>query len=518
MKRLISILIALLSSLFASATVSLSLTSATNYIFTIPIATNRIEGRGMGATRTSDYATARAEDIAFLQEAWEERFRANRFENEIYPEVGLVGYSKYATGFINDMIGQEMFFLSAGWPKISDNTYTSKYIKRLTTTDISYLSYLPLGAETGPDYKIDGKTGAEYVFQRADVLWTTNDVTVPLLQTPGTPVTAETITNAYRFLDRCDMTLFFSGGMDRRLWLRSYVQTTNDVTYNLPVHMTREDQTQRAWRMSLRQAYVWNDNQNRPVTNFTLWACGYNDTSKSFLTNMFEDVHNFNSLNEWTSATWRKDYGVKIKEQYEDGSVRCERTQLAGLITEDHEYMISVANSSRPFVIVPIHSMSTKWSPLPDELDGVMAMYAHRTINESWSYKDEQCGDQLLTTETNRYAVGYFPVKLTRASNIDMDALSFPIKGYNAYWTNWDISYAMRILNQRFGSLANADMETWKFIAHPQTEYVAAAPEFVHEGDHVYEQHSLSHVTSLNLEMFVFIPRVFNARIITPGE
>lgn len=79
---------ALLPGVLAAAPVALSLTNAADYIATVPVNSNLIQGVGMGAVGA--YRTVRAEDMDFLAEALTERFI-----DAAEPYPGTTGWTPY---------------------------------------------------------------------------------------------------------------------------------------------------------------------------------------------------------------------------------------------------------------------------------------------------------------------------------------------------------------------------------------------------------------------------------------
>lgn len=304
---------------------ALSLVSTNDYVLTHPVvATNAIIGLGMG--KTGDYSIVRAEDRAFLAEAWRERkdavteYRSGLLPTNAFSTVGgrpNFTDDDFLASLFQESYTNEYWYLSRG----NNNSFVNSGFRMASG---SYTPHLCTG-----DWKItipdpDGGEGSRTFDIRESYLpfvgsFGTRYLPGGELKTNSSTraLSLAVITNAYHNLDLCGRIVALYDGEPANRNVVPYPQTVR-------AHYTRD-------LRNIHYGFTQSSNE------YGSWISGYDGTSTDYYeTPRTEDIY-LSNLPPWTiRAKEQKEYTAYIGWRHPEHGV-AEPVILPSKLTRDGE-------------------------------------------------------------------------------------------------------------------------------------------------------------------------------------
>lgn len=487
------------------ATVTLSLSCPSNYLYTIPMFTNRIRGIGMGETATHDYRTARAEDYMFIMEAIDERLKSMNLElnANIYPwkqYVNAFSWLEWSSSNVENLFPISYEYRVPKEPGIEFCSYAK-------INGTPRFQYIP-AKRTDESFSIDGLNGLKYVTKYCDLAFSTNDfpslaVDYSQLANPGP------ITNLYHLINMCKYMLFssgFGGDWYNGSWLKTSVLKDGDIAETYPIIVKKRISRTRIESTDHKtESYKYSDyyHSDEPIQADCLVSAKLTNRTDYVYNSTSVQPHKFRlTLIKTRSKTHLM--GMKVTD-LKDGVYTCRCIPVLSYENEETsvEPTEPLTMTDPLYAFIPINKADEERGLVPSSLPACLGIFARSDESKTLMYNGT-----IKSESTNNYSVSYLPITLKRLSKSDFTSLGY---GRTLYEVN---GYSPQLAMRAVGLLGSENsLSPLPFEFEPPNSVVrssapAASSTFTEISTHTID-------ISVNLEIYLCFERSFNARILT---
>lgn len=449
--------------------VALSIASTNDYRFTSPGTTNLV-GRGMGPN--AEYVVPRAEDIAFLREAFAERFclltgstnlnQYSTLDRQLVPGGAGVAAGEFMRIWVDQYWQYAFHPTFFGWSSMSGFGGGWGDGPTVTATFVAPSFHVePSHRETGPDYLVNGKS--------------TDDGLSAFVGYSSAISTNLVSTNT--FLNGALRSSVVAG-------LYSNICVNARVIHNAYHHMTRHPDTT-LMPLYIR-AYLWDDTRISKYTQASYeyeigdrsysstYANGYitvPDPYNATTTNHYTSAYNFEmSLSRYRQTTLP--YGYKVNSNY--APKKYHSVELSPLHQYDDVDKVNMDGCGKPLIRSAVLDVATNHVA---EADSLIVIRLAVLNEEIWSGDTSRAG---RTTTTNHYVLTNNATLRKRADSpmweLDFDFAEKLAPVINSSWvgaTSWpevdvkhpadmdDIPQTLSATHERTSTIRGIDLQLY---------------------------------------------------------